>query len=99
MRFYSALFPVVLASDFTPKNNVIVDVVENHNRDQKANEHNHKYQGAGRSCGLVNRDLRGNNVGKNNQSQADESEQENQNCPDKRRAFFLAIETSKQQSN
>lgn len=68
LRFYAALFIVVAASNLPPKHHIIVDVIENHNRDQKANEHNHKYQGAGRSRRLINGELRGNNVGKNNQS-------------------------------
>ena len=96
LRFNFALFPVMAASNLTPKHHIIVDVVENHNRDQNPNEHNHKYQGAGRSRRLVNCELRGNNVGENNQSQADETEQKNQNSPDKRRPFLFAIETSQQ---
>lgn len=87
------LFAVISASNLTPKHNIIVDVVKNHNRDEKADEHNHKHQRAGRSSGFVNRDLRGDNVGKHNQSQADKTEQENQNRPHKRRPFFFARET------
>ena len=58
------LILMAIDADFAAKHDVLKDIVEQHNRDQETDEDNHKDQGTRRCCGLINGDLVGDGVGK-----------------------------------
>jgi len=63
LRRKIVLFSIDISDNLATKHDVVVDVVEQHNRNQNPNKGEHKHQRTGGSSGLVDGDLSWNDIG------------------------------------